>query len=96
MVTPSLSDPITIINTLTEQLESLETYLRKANALTSIMLNVDDIENLPEKQIHDYFWALNDIIYDAEQFNTACINQWLKQHRELKNDRVAKASVTAV
>lgn len=95
MVTHSLSDPFTIINTLTEQLEFLDAYLCKAKALASVMLSPDFIESMPEKLMHNYFWTLCDIIDDAEQFNEACISDWMRKQRGLKRLHGAKAAVTA-
>lgn len=62
MASGSLNEPAWIIN----QKNKIEDALLKAEALLQVALNAE-LQNEPPYIVHDYLWALSDIVSSARK-----------------------------
>lgn len=64
MANISLDDSFLTINLSLTQLDTLVESIGKANALTHVILAAD-LDILDISMLHDFLWALDDLIYRA-------------------------------
>jgi hypothetical protein len=61
--------------------EKIREYLAKAKALTTVALSEDFFE-FHHYLLHDYLWALHDLISRAKYFNEKALNNLIKHSKE--------------
>lgn len=52
------------LNLSLDQYDVLMESIAKARALSHVILLVPDLEQVPNRILHDYFWILSDLISD--------------------------------
>lgn len=50
-----------------EQYDTLVETSSKANALTQVVLAVTDLDLVPTEVLHDFLWALDDMLYQMKE-----------------------------
>jgi hypothetical protein len=86
MAENTINQPTTLINNPSSSEISLQEKIRenlaKAKALTTIALLSDDFFEFRDYLLHDYLWALSDLIKRAIRFNEKALDNLIKHSKE--------------
>lgn len=74
----NLNDLLELIDQQKDAGEDVSACLTKAEALINVTLGCD-FSDFPEKTIHDYLWALSDIIEKARTLQQASLDSLMKR-----------------